>query len=65
MEEDDIEKTITDVQRENCAGWGWTVVEKLVMDTDWSRQCLVDSWSLPINVWSAVTLPYGQPASLT
>ena len=50
MQEEDIEKTITDVQSENCAGWGWTVVEKVVMATAWSRQCLVDSWSLPINV---------------
>ena len=68
--EEDIDKTITDVQRENCAwddgrktlladnqgshgsGVNSAVVERLFvfMATAWCRQCLVDSWSLPITI---------------
>ena len=74
--EEDIDKTITDVQRENCAGddggktlladnqgtmkVGWTVLERLVIASVWRRTGHFLSVS-----WSAVLPNKGQPASLT
>ena len=39
--EEDIDKTITDVPRENCAGDDGGKI--LLMATAWRRQCLVNS----------------------